>query len=154
MPLLSIDDVVSAIPDHMSQHAEPFWEGMLGILLNLVAYQLEAGFSVVVDSVFMGDDRYQAIEIADRYGAAFRPIYTYLSDEVIWEERVRQRVETVPVEIKKQVATWERIQEQSVDFHPWKPESALFVDAVNTVETNLDQVVAFISADDVTLEPL
>ena len=154
IPLLAIDDVVAAIPDHMGRHAEPFWEDMIRILLNLVEFQLEQGFSVVVDSVFMGEDRYQAQEIADRYAAAFRPIYTHLSDEAVWEERVCRRVETAPAEIKDKIATWERIQRQRKYFHPWKPESALFVDGVNAVEANLDQVLAFITADDVSLEPL
>jgi predicted kinase len=154
IPLLSIDDVVAAIPHHMSRHADPFWEDMIRILLNLVEYQLERGFSVVVDSVFMGKDRYCAYEIAGRTEAAFRPIYTYLSDERMWEERVRQRVETAPPEIRDQVATWERILEQRKHFHPWKPESALFVDGVNAVDANLEQVLAFIIADDVSLEPL
>jgi predicted kinase len=154
IPLLGIDDVVAAIPDHMSRHANPFWEDMIQILLNLVEFQLEQGFSVVVDSVFMGEDRYQAHKIAGRYAAAFRPVYTYLSDEAVWEERVRQRVETAPVEIKDKVATWERIQEQRKYFHPWKPESALFVDGVNSVEANLDKVLAFITANEVSLESL
>ena len=154
IPLLGIDDVVAAIPDHMSRHADPFWEDMIRILLNLVEFQLEQGFSVVVDSVFMGEDRYQAYEIAGRHAAAFRPIYTHLSDEGIWEQRVRQRVETAPLEIKDKVATWERIQEQRKYFRPWKPESALFVDGVNSVETNLDQVLRFITATDISLEPL
>jgi len=154
IPLLAIDDVVAAIPEHMSCHADPFWEDMIQILLNLVEFQLEQGFSVVVDSVFMGEDRCQAQEIADRYAAAFRPIYTHLSDEAVWEERVCQRIETAPDEIKDKIATWGRIQEQRKYFHPWKPRSALFVDGVNTVETNLDQVLAFITADSVALEPL
>ena len=57
IPLLAIDDVVAAIPEHMSRHADPFWEDMVDILLNLVEFQLEQGFSVIVDSVFMGEDR-------------------------------------------------------------------------------------------------
>jgi predicted kinase len=154
IPLLSIDDVVAAIPHHMSRHADPFWEDMICILLSLVEYQLEQGFSVVVDSVFMGEDRYQAHEIAGRHEAAFRPICTYLSDEKVWEERVRQRVERAPLGIRDKIATWERIQEQRKHFQPWKPGSALFVDGVNPVETNLEKVLGYITAAKVALEPL
>jgi predicted kinase len=154
IPLLGIDDVVAAIPEHMSQHANPFWEDMIRILLNLVEFQLEQGFSVIVDSVFMGEDRRQAYEIASRQTAAFRPIYTHLSDEEIWRDRVQQRIEESPVEIRDRVATWERIQEQRKYFRPWKPESALFVDGINVIETNLEQVLAFITADEVSLELL
>jgi len=127
---------------------------MVDILLNLVEFQLEQGFSVIVDSVFMGEDRRQAYEIASRQAAAFRPIYTHLSDEEIWKARVQQRIEEFPLEVKDRVATWERIQEQRKYFWPWKPESTLFVEGVNSVEANLDQVLAFITADDVSLELL
>ncbi|MCB0212332.1 MAG: hypothetical protein KDJ52_23525, partial [Anaerolineae bacterium] len=86
--------------------------------------------------------------------AIFRPIYTYVSDERVWEERVRQRVATAPPEIKAEVATWERIQTQRQSFYPWQPGSALFVDGVNSVETNLNQVLQFVTAAKVALEPL
>jgi predicted kinase len=154
IPLLSIDDVVSAIPDHMSLHADPYWKDMVGILLGLVECQLEQDFSVVVDSVFMGEDRLRAYELAGKHQALFRPIYTHLSDERLWEDRVRRRAEAVPLEIKDKVATWERIQEQRKQFRPWEPGTALFVDGVNSVETNLDQVLRFITPSDVILRPL
>ena len=84
----------------------------------------------------------------------FRPIYTYVSDEALWEKRIRRRVETAPDEIRDKIATWESIQEQKKHFYPWKPESALFVDGINSVETNFDQVLDFVTASDVELEPL
>ena len=146
--------ILSPIPEHMSQHANPYWEDMIGILLNLVESQLELGLNVIVDSVFMGEDRYQAYDIAQRNKAEFRPIYTYLSDEMIWEDRVRQRVKTAPPEIRAEVATWERIQEQRKHFSSWRPGSALFVDGVNSVESNIEQVLEFITSSYVALEPL
>ena len=154
MTLLSIDDVVSAIPDHMSCHADPYWEDMIRILLKLVAFQLKFGFSVVVDLVFMGEDRTQAYEISSLYRAAFRPIYTYLSDDAVWEKRVRQRWMEAPLEFQDQVATWEKIPEQRKSFFPWKPRGALFVDGVNPIEANLEQVLAFITKAEISLEPL
>lgn len=154
VPLLAIDDVVNAVPEHMIRHANPYWEDMIDILLGLVEAQVAQGFSVVVDSVFMGEDRVQAYEIATRHGAAFRPIYTYVSDEALWEERIRLRVETAPDEIRDKIATWERIQEQRKYFTPWKRNSALFVDGINSVEANLDQVIDYVTAPDVELELL
>ncbi len=77
LPLLKIDDIVSFIPAHMSRHANPYWDDMIEILLNLAESQLALELSVMVDSVFMGRDRYQAYEIAQRNRAIFRPIYTY-----------------------------------------------------------------------------
>jgi predicted kinase len=153
IPLLRIDDIVSSIPPHMSRHADPFWEDMISILLNLVECQLKQGFSVVVDSVFMGDDRYQAYELSARYSAVFRPIYTYLSDEEIWQERVRRRVEAAPPEIRDLVATWDRIQQQIKHFYPWRPESVLVVDAVNSVEINFNEVLRYVIKAELELEP-
>ena len=153
-PLLRIDDIVSFIPPHMSQHANPYWDDMIGILLNLVETQLNFGLNVIVDSVFMGEDRYQAYDIARRNKAEFRPIYTYLSDEMIWEERVRRRVETASPEIKGEVATWERLQEQRKYFSSWEPGSALFVDGVNSVESNIEKVLEFVTSPHIELKPL
>jgi predicted kinase len=151
IPLLRIDDIVSSIPLHMSHHSDPFWEDMISILLNLVDCQLKQGFSVVVDSVFMGDDRYQAYELSARHAAVFRPIYTYLSDEGIWQERVRRRVEAAAPEIRDLVATWDRIQQQSKGFHPWRLGSALVVDAVNSVETNFNEVLRYVTKAELEL---
>ena len=109
---------------------------------------------MVVDSVFMGDDRQLAKDIANRQGAQFRPIYTYISDEKVWQRRIRQRLEIVPEEIRDKVATWESIQEQRKYFWAWKPESALFIDGIKTVEDNLTQVLEFITLTDVELGPL
>jgi len=36
----------------MRIHANPFWDDMIGILLNLVGAQLEMGIGVMVDSVY------------------------------------------------------------------------------------------------------
>jgi predicted kinase len=151
VPLLRIDDVVESIPQHMRRHADPFWWEMIGILLNLVEAQLKLGISVIVDSVFMGDDRSQALEIAKKYNAAFRPIHTFVSDETIWEQRVRQRVLDFP---EDEPATWERIQIQRRDFVLWKPNSALFVDAIRPVEENRRKVMEFITASEVKLNAL
>ncbi len=152
MPLLRIDDIVASIPNAMRIHANPFWDDMIGILLSLVGAQLELGISVMVDSVFMGADRMQAHELAIRNEAAFRPIHTYVSDEAIWRERVTCRAEASPPE--DNVATWETIQEQRKAFWPWKEGSALFVDAIYPVESNLERVVEYITAADVELKPL
>lgn len=59
LPILTIDDVVDAIPPPMTSHSERFWEDMVHILLHLVDAQLTVGHSVIVDSVFMGVDETQ-----------------------------------------------------------------------------------------------
>lgn len=144
LPILRIDDIVDAIPEHMAAHADPFWEDMIAILLSLVEAQLSIGFSLVVDSVFMGADRRIAEDLAARFRARYRPIYTFVSDETVWEQRVSQRAETYPDE---NMASWVSIQEQRKDFWPWPAGSALFIDGVNGLEDNLDRITAYILGD-------
>jgi predicted kinase len=106
LPVLTIDDVVDAIPAHLTHHLEKFWEDMVHILLHLVDAQLAWGHSVIVDSVFMGvdetqtqhtwSDRRRAYETAQRRGVIFRPIYLTISDEVVWRERLAQRARQFP----------------------------------------------------------
>jgi hypothetical protein len=93
----------------------------------------------------MGEDRLLAHQTATRHQAEFRPIYTYVSDENIWRERVERRAATALPE--DGVATWENIQEQRKFFHPWKPESALFVDTIAPLDENYAKVLRFITAE-------
>jgi predicted kinase len=151
-PILTIDDVVDAIPAHLTRHAERFWEDMVHILLHLVDSQLAWGRSVIVDSVFMGvdenqtqhawSDRLRAYEIAQRRGVTFRPIYLTISDEAVWRERLAQRARQFP---DAPVATWSQVDTQQRYFQPWQPGQALFLDGLNSVEDNFAAAIAFIT---------
>jgi predicted kinase len=153
LPILTIDDVVDAIPEHLAMHnADYFWEDMVHILLHLVDAQLAWGHSVIVDSVFMGvdenqtqhrwSDRQRAYEIAQRRGVNFRPIYLYISDEAIWRERLAQRARQFP---DAPVATWTQVDTQRRYFQPWHPGQALFLDGLNSVDDNFAAANKFIT---------
>jgi len=142
-PLLRIDDIVGFIPQAMLDHAHPYWETLISIMLHIAEAQLEIGVSVVIDSVFMGDDRLQAQQTANRNDAQFLPIYTYISDETIWRDRVERRVAKANPD--DGVATWERIQEQRKSFQSWNEGDALFVDSLDPLEKNLAQVMAYVT---------
>lgn len=158
IPILSIDDIVDAIPEHMAQHANRFWEDMVHILLNLAESQLAWGQSVMVDSVFMGvdenqthhrwSDRQRAYEIAKRSQANFRPIYFYISDENVWQERLTRRAEEME---DPRVATWSQVNEQRQIFQSWQPGQALFIDSLNSVADNFAEIMNFIMTSDVNL---
>jgi predicted kinase len=158
LPILTIDDVVDAIPAHLTRHAEWFWEDMVHILLHLVDSQLAWGHSVIVDSVFMGvdenqtqhtwSDRRRAYEIAQRRGVNFRPIYLTISDEAVWLERLAQRARQFP---DAPVAAWTQVEVQRRFFQPWQPGQVLFLDGLNSVEDNFVVVMAFITNPDVRL---
>jgi len=152
LPILTIDDVVDAIPAHMTGHSERFWEDMVHILLHLVDAQLSWGRSVIVDSVFMGvdenqtqhtwSDRRRAYEIAQHRQVNFRPIYCHISDEAVWRERLAQRARQFP---DAPIATWTQVDAQRRYFQPWQPGQALFLDGLNSVEDNFTAVMTFIA---------
>src|SRR5690242_14745614 len=105
-PLLRIDDVVGQVPPSAGPD---FWDEKILALLTLAETQLELGLNVILDSVFMDSDRLHAQELARQYTAAFRPVYCFVSDEALWEQRVTERFEKLN---QQAVANWERILEQ------------------------------------------
>ena len=147
-PLLRIDDVVGDVP---ANAGTDFWDSQIVILLGLAEAQLESGIDVIVDSVFMNTDRHHAQQLAYQHQACFRPIFTFVSDEKVWERRVTERV----IELNNPaVSTWESIQRQRQYFRKWEPATALFVDAVNPIEQNYAEVLRFVISEDVSLQPL
>ncbi len=147
-PLLRIDDVVGDVPENPTVE---FWDSKVVILLGLTEVQLELGLSVIVDSVFMNTDRQHAQQLAEKQGARFRPIYTYISDDQVWEQRVTARYEQLN---NRDVATWKQIQHQRGHFREWEPNTALFVDALNSAEQNYAEVLRFVTSAEVALKPL
>jgi predicted kinase len=148
LPLLCIDDVVGEVPEGAGI---PFWDSKVAILLRLTEVQLELGLSVIVDSVFMNLDRYHAQELARKYGARFYPIYVFVSDDKVWEQRVNERYEEMN---HKDVATWDRIQHQRERFRTWEPGTALFIDSLHSFDRNYEIVLDFVTKDQVRLQPL
>ena len=148
MPLLCIDDVVGEVP---SGAGIEFWDSKVAILLRLAEVQLDLGLSVILDSVFMNMDRHHAQELARKYGARFYPIYVFISDDKVWKRRVRERSDEVN---NKDVATWERIQHQRTHFRPWSPETALFIDSLESADRNYETVLRFVTEDQIKLRPL
>ena len=147
-PLLCIDDVIGEVPENAGI---PFWDSKVAILLSLTEVQLELGLSVIVDSVFMNMDRNHAQELARKYDARFCPIYVFMSDDKVWEQRVTARYDELN---NKAVATWERIQHQRERFREWEPDTALFIDSLDPVDQNYETVLNFVMEEDVILKPL
>jgi predicted kinase len=142
LPLVRLDDVVGMLSPAMLAQATPFWEELMRIVLALAETHLAEGLSVVIDAVFMGPDRALAQQLAAQYQARYRPIHMMIANEGLWQARVEERRVLLPAEWD--VATWERIQRQRLDFEPWEPGSALVVDGVEAVETNLTHVLRFV----------
>lgn len=148
IPLLCIDDVIGDVPEDAGFS---FWDSKIAILLDVVETQLSLGLDVIVDSVFMNTDRHHAQALARKHNARFLPIHVYVSDEMLWEARVTARFHALNDEA---VATWERIQHQRLHFRAWEPGAALFVDNAQPLEENYADILRFVTAEDVTLQPL
>ena len=147
-PLLRIDDVVGDIPENPGIE---FWDSKVAILLGLAEAQLELGIDVIVDSVFMNTDRHHAQAIAQKHEARFRPVYTFLSDDRIWEERLTRRHVALN---NPAVATWEQVKHQRTHFRTWELDTALFVDALDSPEDNYAKVLQFVTNEEVAIKPL
>ena len=147
-PLLCIDDVVGEIP---AQAGVEFWDSKVAVLLDITEVQLRLDLSVIVDSVFMNTDRLHAQHLAHEYGARFRPIYVFVPDDKVWEQRVTARSNEMN---SKDVATWESIQHQRGHFRDWEPGTVLFVDALHSVEQNYANALSFVTSEVVELKPL
>jgi predicted kinase len=139
-PLLKIDDVIGQVPENPGIE---FWDSKVNVLLDVLNTQLELGLDVIVDSVFMNMDRQHAQEMARKYQVRFLPIYVFLSDEKVWQERVTKRFNELN---DQDVATWERIQHQREHFAQWEEDTALFIDSINPVDENFASVLNFINS--------
>lgn len=147
-PLLCIDDLIGEVPENAGFS---FWDSRIALLFDLVETQLKIGLDVIVDSVFMNTDRHHAQELARKYSARFLPIHVYVSDEKIWEQRVTARYHELNF---PDAASWERIQHQRMHFRTWEPDTALFIDSVNSIEDNYAKILDFVSNWNVNLKPL
>lgn len=148
--LLSIDDVIGEVPENAGI---PFWDSKVKILLGLTEVQLELGLSLIVESVFMNMDRNHVQELAHKYNARFLPIYIYVSDDRVWEQRVTERYNEMN---NKDAATWERIQHQRERFREWEPDTALFIDSLDSVDQNYETILNFVTQEtsSVFLKPI
>jgi predicted kinase len=147
-PLLCIDDVVGEIPERPTVE---FWDSKVAILLGLTETQLKLGLSVIVDSVFMNLDRNHAQELARKHQARFRPVYVFVSDENVWKERVTTRYRESK---ENNVATWEQIQRQRGHFRVWEPDTALFIDSLQSLDRTFEALLDFVKQDQVELQSL
>ncbi len=113
------------------------------LLLDMADEQLSLGISVVLDAVFPQEGfRQAAAEIAMRHGAYWRPIYCFCSDTAVWQQRLDQRQHTyVP---HWSPVGWEEVERLRQLFIEWSPREALMVDSIDSLDVNLQKVLAWL----------
>jgi predicted kinase len=148
--LIAVDDLALSPAPLDSSDPHSFWNPVIQTLLEVCETQLHSGTSVIADSAFMDRDRFHAKSIARNTGARFRPVHTFVSDEGVWEQRVRERFEVSDPD--DDIATWERIQRR--EFRPWEPGTALFVDTARPPENGYQDLLRFVTSSDYQTRPL
>jgi predicted kinase len=151
-PLLRIDDLAACMPATMDRNMYTFWDQAISGLLRLTEAELKLGISVIADSIFMNLERFHAREIARQNEAHFVPIYTFLSDEATWEERVTKRFQSANPTMR--AASWQDVSSQQKVFRPWKAGTALFVDGIQPMEENYAKVLKCINDPEVEFLPI
>jgi predicted kinase len=137
-PLLRIDDLAACIPEVMDRNTTDFWDLAIAALLHIAEVQLKMTINVIADSIFMNLDRMHAAAIARECDARLVPVYMFISDEMIWKERVTARF--LRSSLGEDAASWTQVMEQQKGFRPWEPGTALFVDGVRPLEENFQTV--------------
>lgn len=113
------------------------------LILDLAEQQLALGVGAILDGVFpLEGYRKDAATIAETHGAEFRVIYCFCSDEQLWQERMQNRRQYVP---HWSPVGWDEVLKIRAYFAPWDNDKALFLDAINDFEDNLQQALKWVT---------
>jgi predicted kinase len=143
IPAFAKDRVQRVLRDHNLAEAST-GDGYY-IILDQADEQLSLGVSVILDATFPLDHfRTVASEIAARHRARFCALYCTCSDDRVWADRMKQRVQYVP---GWKPVGWEDVLRMRDYYQPWN-ENALTVDSVNPPEENYSLAVDYIRQAD------
>jgi predicted kinase len=141
IPVFAKDRVQRVLRDHNLADASS-GDGYY-IILDMADEQLGLGLSCILDATFPLDHfRLVASETAIRHKARFAAIYCYCSDERVWRERMRDRVQYVP---GWKPVGWEDVLRMREYYQPWN-DNALFVDSLRSPEENIPVVLDYIES--------
>ena len=110
------------------------------LILDTANLHLSLGISCVLDAVFpLAGFRNRVRQIATVNQAQLCIIYTHCSDEQIHRQRLEDRESFVPW----QRITWDDMIHTKAMYEIWSHEEALFLDAVNPLETNVEKALQY-----------
>lgn len=136
IPAFAKDRVQRVLRDHHLADAST-GDGYY-IILDQADEQLSLGMSVILDATFPLDHfRTVASEIAARHNARFCAFYCTCSDDRVWSERMKRRVQYVP---NWQPVGWDDVLRMRDYYQPWN-DNALTVDSMNPPDENYSMVV-------------
>ncbi len=139
IPVFAKDRVQRVLRDHNladSSTGDGYY-----IILDQADEQLSLGISVILDATFPLDHfRMVASEIAARHRTRFCALYCTCSDDAVWSDRMKQRVQYVP---GWKPVGWEDVLRMRDYYQPWN-DNALTVDSIIPPEDNYSLVVDYI----------
>jgi predicted kinase len=143
IPVLSVDPIESAIV--RAGIAQGFATGLAAYMVveTLAASQLTLGQSVIVDAVNAVEPaRDMWRRLAAKHRTALNVVECRCSDAELHRERLHARrrgLDGVPE------PTWEQVERRRLEYTPWT-EPVLAIDAVASLESNANRVLAWLSA--------
>jgi len=111
------------------------------IIMQSADFHLSSGISCILDAVFPRPGfREQVRNIAQQNNAALKILHTFCSEEALHRQRLEERESFVPW----QRITWDDTLDTKSRYQTWSLEDALFLDAVNPLETNIQKALQYI----------
>lgn len=142
IPVLRIDDVLASAGGLLPAHPRGPAAAADLLLTNLADRSLDAGQSVILDSIAADADIHaEWREMAAIYEARFSVIICVCSDHATHRTHLRERGRHPP---EQGDAVWLHIEQLRGTFVPWGPD-ALTVDAVHPLANNLRAVFAYLA---------
>jgi predicted kinase len=136
IPLFSKDRMQRILRDHHLAK-ENTGDGYY-LILDLADEQLSLGMSVILDATFPLDHfRIVASEIAARHEANFCAIYCHCSDDNVWENRMKHRVQYVP---GWRPVGWDDVLRMRDYYQPWN-DNATVVDSILPPQANFTKAL-------------
>lgn len=110
------------------------------MIMDTAALQLSLGISSILDAVFpLSGFRNRVKLIAEQHQAELKIIYTHCSDEHVHRQRLNSRESLVPWNR----ITWDDTLYTKSIYEVWSPDEALFLDAINPLETNIQKALQY-----------
>ena len=136
IPVFAKDRVQRVLRDHNLAAANT-GDGYY-IILDMADELLSLGLSCIRDAPSpLHPSRTVARETPARHKSRFTAIYCYCSDDLVWQERMKERVQYVP---GWKPVGWDDVLRMREYYQPWN-NNALFIDSLRSPDENLPVVM-------------
>lgn len=143
IPLLSKDGIDSVL----LQDALTTGSTLTGyhLLMSIADYQLSLGVSIILDAVFpLPGFRQRVANIAEQHHAKLYIIHTFYSDEILYRDRMANRIQYHAGWTAK---GWQEVERVRGFYETWSKNDVIRVNSVNSINSNLESILNHIYKD-------